>query len=87
MKMDEVLYSIAEKKWKMSLAGLSGANMNICRAQPDDLMTMQQCRLLCLPELYQRKYSFYHRLSWAPLSYMAEDEDDKIMGYVLAKMK
>ncbi|XP_020007052.2 N-alpha-acetyltransferase 11 [Castor canadensis] len=61
--------------------------MNIRNAQPDDLMNMQHCNLLCLPENYQMKYYFYHGLSWPQLSYIAEDEDGKIVGYVLAKME
>jgi hypothetical protein len=28
----------------------------------------------------------YHGLSWPQLSYVAEDESGKIVGYVLAKM-
>lgn len=50
-------------------------------------MNMQHCNLLCLPENYQMKYYFYHGLSWPQLSYVAEDEDGKIVGYVLAKME
>lgn len=61
--------------------------MNIRNARPDDLMNMQHCNLLCLPENYQMKYYFYHGLSWPQLSYIAEDEDGKIVGYVLAKME
>ncbi|XP_057583708.1 N-alpha-acetyltransferase 11 [Hippopotamus amphibius kiboko] len=61
--------------------------MNIRSAQPDDLMNMQHCNLLCLPENYQMKYYFYHGLSWPQLSYIAEDEAGKIVGYVLAKME
>ncbi|XP_007518567.1 N-alpha-acetyltransferase 11 [Erinaceus europaeus] len=61
--------------------------MNIRNARPDDLMNMQHCNLLCLPENYQMKYYFYHGLSWPQLSYVAEDEDGKIVGYVLAKME
>ncbi|KAG8515187.1 N-alpha-acetyltransferase 11 [Galemys pyrenaicus] len=61
--------------------------MNIRNARPDDLMNMQHCNLLCLPENYQMKYYFYHGLSWPQLSYIAEDEDRKIVGYVLAKME
>ncbi|XP_038047775.1 N-alpha-acetyltransferase daf-31-like [Patiria miniata] len=48
---------------------------------------MQHCNLLCLPENYQMKYYFYHGLSWPQLSYVAEDENGKIVGYVLAKME
>lgn len=33
------------------------------------------------------KYYFYHGLSWPQLSYIAEDDDGKIVGYVLAKME
>lgn len=32
------------------------------------------------------KYYFYHGLSWPQLSYVAEDDRGKIVGYVLAKM-
>nr|CAG4651333.1 EOG090X0DSH [Simocephalus serrulatus]SVE94504.1 EOG090X0DSH [Simocephalus serrulatus] len=61
--------------------------MNIRCARPDDLMNMQHCNLLCLPENYQMKYFFYHGLSWPQLSYVAEDEKGHIVGYVLAKME
>ncbi|XP_004614453.2 N-alpha-acetyltransferase 11 [Sorex araneus] len=61
--------------------------MNIRNARPDDLMNMQHCNLLCLPENYQMKYYFYHGLSWPQLSYIAEDEGGRIVGYVLAKME
>ncbi|XP_019575525.2 N-alpha-acetyltransferase 11 [Rhinolophus sinicus] len=61
--------------------------MNVRNARPDDLMNMQYCNLLCLPENYQMKYYFYHGLSWPQLSYIAEDDDGKIVGYVLAKME
>ncbi|XP_077981123.1 N-alpha-acetyltransferase daf-31-like [Glandiceps talaboti] len=61
--------------------------MNIRCAKPEDLMNMQHCNLLCLPENYQMKYYFYHGLSWPQLSYVAEDEKGKVVGYVLAKME
>ncbi|KAL1424499.1 hypothetical protein MTO96_020057 [Rhipicephalus appendiculatus] len=61
--------------------------MNIRCAKTEDLMNMQHCNLLCLPENYQMKYYFYHGLSWPQLSYVAEDEKGKIVGYVLAKME
>ncbi|XP_065830103.1 N-alpha-acetyltransferase 10-like [Oscarella lobularis] len=61
--------------------------MNIRNATPNDLINMQHCNLLCLPENYQMKYYFYHDLSWPQLSYVAEDEKGKIVGYVLAKME
>ncbi|XP_026465620.1 N-alpha-acetyltransferase daf-31-like [Ctenocephalides felis] len=61
--------------------------MNIRCAKPEDLMNMQHCNLLCLPENYQMKYYFFHGLSWPQLSYVAEDGKGKIVGYVLAKME
>jgi len=61
--------------------------MNVRCAKPEDLMNMQHCNLLCLPENYQMKYYFYHGLSWPQLSYVAEDEKGNIVGYVLAKME
>uniref|UniRef100_A0A8C8VZU2 N-terminal amino-acid N(alpha)-acetyltransferase NatA n=1 Tax=Peromyscus maniculatus bairdii TaxID=230844 RepID=A0A8C8VZU2_PERMB len=63
------------------------AKINIHNAQPEDLMNMQHCNLLCLPENYQMKYYFYHGLSWPQLSYLTKDEDGKIVDYVLAKME
>ena len=32
------------------------------------------------------KYYMYHGLSWPQLSYIAEDDKGKIVGYVLAKV-
>jgi len=52
----------------------------------DDLLAMQSCNLMCLPENYQMKYYLYHILSWPQLLYVAEDYNKKIVGYVLAKM-
>lgn len=53
----------------------------------DDLLAMQACNLLCLPENYQMKYYLYHILSWPQLLYVAEDYGGRIVGYVLAKME
>lgn len=59
----------------------------IRQATVDDLLQMQRCNLMCLPENYQLKYYFYHILSWPQLLYVAEDYDGQIVGYVLAKME
>ncbi|KAL1228844.1 hypothetical protein TSPI_11052 [Trichinella spiralis] len=61
--------------------------MNIRCAVPSDLLNTQHCNFLCLPENYNMKYYFYHGLSWPQLSYVAEDEKRRIVGYVLAKME
>eukprot|EP00124_Ichthyophonus_hoferi_P004298 Ihof_evm4s457 gene=Ihof_evmTU4s457 len=60
--------------------------VNIRRTTIEDLMNMQHCNLQCLPENYQMKYYLYHGLSWPQLSYVAEDDNGSIVGYVLAKM-
>ncbi|XP_018007888.1 N-alpha-acetyltransferase 10 [Hyalella azteca] len=57
--------------------------MNIRCAKPEDLMHMQHCNLLCLPENYQMKYYLYHGLSWPQLSYVAEDDRGNIVGFTL----
>ncbi|KAI4382985.1 hypothetical protein MLD38_008872 [Melastoma candidum] len=59
----------------------------IRKATVDDLLEMQACNLMCLPENYQMKYYLYHILSWPQLLYVAEDYNGKIVGYVLAKME
>jgi len=61
--------------------------MNIRRATCEDLLRIQDCNLLCLPENYQLKYYMYHELSWPQLSYVAVDNKDNVVGYVLAKME
>ncbi|KAL3113922.1 hypothetical protein niasHT_017872 [Heterodera trifolii] len=61
--------------------------MNIRQATSEDLIKVQDCNLLCLPENYQIKYYMYHFLSWPHLSYIAEDTKGNIIGYVLAKME
>ncbi|XP_065178786.1 N-alpha-acetyltransferase 10-like [Sycon ciliatum] len=61
--------------------------MNIRCATPEDLLNIQHCNLLCLPENYAMKYYMYHSLSWPQVSYVAEDESGRIVGYVLAKME
>jgi peptide alpha-N-acetyltransferase len=38
--------------------------VSIRRATVEDLMNMQHCNLLCLPENYQMKYYFYHAMTW-----------------------
>ncbi|KAF9350947.1 N-alpha-acetyltransferase 10 [Mortierella sp. AD094] len=61
--------------------------MNIREATLDDMIPMQNCNLHNLPENYQMKYYFYHSLTWPQLSYVAEDEKGRIVGYVLAKLE
>ncbi|EDQ86585.1 uncharacterized protein MONBRDRAFT_33780 [Monosiga brevicollis MX1] len=51
-----------------------------------DLLNIQHCNLLCLPENYMMKYFLYHNLTWPQLSFLAEDDNGQVVGYVLAKM-
>ncbi|KND02541.1 peptide alpha-N-acetyltransferase complex A subunit ARD1 [Spizellomyces punctatus DAOM BR117] len=61
--------------------------INIRPATVDDLLSMQNCNLMNLPENYQMKYYIYHALSWPQLSFVAEDQKGRVVGYVLAKME
>jgi peptide alpha-N-acetyltransferase len=60
--------------------------MNIRQARVQDLMGMQACNLQNLPENYTMKYYLYHAMTWPGLSYVAEDHNGRIVGYILAKM-
>ncbi|OII78229.1 N-terminal acetyltransferase complex ARD1 subunit [Cryptosporidium andersoni] len=59
------------------------------RATIDDVFSMQQCNLYCLPENYQIKYYYFHSVTWPQLLQVATDsaETNKITGYVLAKIE
>src|SRR6187551_1920507 len=70
--------------------------MDIRRLEPEDLINIQHCNLMNLPENYYLKYYMYHALTWPQLSYVAVDvsrpkqspyDKPKIVGYVLAKME
>ncbi|XP_035678039.1 N-alpha-acetyltransferase 10-like [Branchiostoma floridae] len=54
-------------------------SINIRCAKPEDLMNMQHCNLLCLPENYQMKYYFYHGLSWPQLSYVQRTRRGRLL--------
>ena len=50
-------------------------------------MGMQACNLHNLPENYYMQYYLYHALTWPELLYVAETDDGKIVGYVMAKIE
>ena len=54
--------------------------------ETDDLISIQTQNLLSLPENYTMKYYYYHIVSSPELSYVAVNEQNKIVGYVLGKM-
>jgi len=47
---------------------------------------MQPTNLKCLPENYHLKYYLYHGILWHQILQVAELDDGRIVGYVLAKM-
>ena len=65
--------------------------MQACNLQnlPENY-TMKYCE--CLSNLHTRAEAdmfitdLYHSLTWPQLSYVAEDEKGRIVGYILAKM-
>ncbi|KAJ1724536.1 N-terminal acetyltransferase A complex catalytic subunit ard1 [Coemansia biformis] len=60
--------------------------ITIRQARVKDLAEMQTCNLANLPENYQMKYYLYHLATWPELSYVAENQQGRVVGYVLAKM-
>ncbi len=59
--------------------------VSIRNFEMEDLLQIQNCNLLSLPENYQLKYYFYNFISWPKLSFVAE-VNNNIVGYVLAKL-
>ena len=60
--------------------------VNIRQATIKDLQGMQQCNLRNLPENYTFRYYLYHGLCWPQLLHVAVDDNDKVVGYVMAKL-
>jgi len=60
--------------------------MNIRAARVGDLIGMQACNLQNLPENYGMKFWMLHEMTW-PISFVAEDNKGRIVGYVLAKIE
>ena len=60
--------------------------VNIRLAGPEDMVRIQQCNILNLPENYNYMYYVYHSVSWPHIIFIAED-GDKVVGYVLAKLE
>jgi peptide alpha-N-acetyltransferase len=58
----------------------------IRQATVNDMMRMQHCNLRNLPENYSFRYYMLHALSCPSMMYVAVDESDKIVGYVMANL-
>lgn len=61
--------------------------VDIRLATVEDMLAMQQCNLLNLPENYSFMYYLYHVLQWPHILHVAESEQGKIVGYVMAKLE
>ena len=61
--------------------------VNIRQATAVDMVRLQQCNILNLPENYNYMYYVYHSVSWPHLLFLAEDDSGKVVGYVLAKLE
>lgn len=58
----------------------------IRQATVTDMLKMQHCNLRNLPENYSFRYYMLHALSCPAMMYVAVDESDKIVGYVMANL-
>ncbi|KAH7103047.1 acyl-CoA N-acyltransferase [Auriculariales sp. MPI-PUGE-AT-0066] len=61
--------------------------ITIRQARPADMLGMQACNLQNLPENYQIRMYSYHIITWPQLSYVAEEPNGRIVGYILAKIE
>ncbi|KAN0091327.1 Acyl-CoA N-acyltransferase [Tylopilus felleus] len=61
--------------------------MNLRRVQVNDLVKLLTCNLNNIPENYYMKYWEYMILNWPELSFLAEDETGKVVGYVLSSIE
>ena len=59
----------------------------IRRTLPEDLPRVQNANLTNLPENYSMKYYYYHLISNPNVSFLAETEDKKVVGYCLVKVE
>ena len=60
--------------------------ISIRTATLDDMVSLMDANLRCLPENYGIRYYLYTVLTWPELSKVAVDPLGKVVGYVLAKM-
>ncbi|KAG2210534.1 hypothetical protein INT47_002476 [Mucor saturninus] len=49
-------------------------------------MGIQSLNLIDLPENYNMKFYLYHFVRWPQLSFVAENNEGKLVGYVVGKM-
>ncbi|KAF9218684.1 acyl-CoA N-acyltransferase [Gyrodon lividus] len=61
--------------------------MNIRRAEAKDLIRIVTCNLHNLPENYPMRFWTYSSIMWPEVSFLAEDENGKVVGYVLSSIE
>ncbi|CEF69437.1 ARD1 homolog a, N-acetyltransferase [Strongyloides ratti] len=60
--------------------------ISIRHAEIEDLLAIQHCNQQCLPEHYKNNYLVYIMLCWPSLSYVAEDDKGRVIGYIIVKL-
>lgn len=60
--------------------------ISIRTATLDDMASLMDTNLRCLPENYGIRYYLYTLVTWPELSKVAVDPAGRVVGYVLAKM-
>ncbi|KAI6150260.1 acyl-CoA N-acyltransferase [Pisolithus tinctorius] len=61
--------------------------LNIRPANPKDLINLQRCNQLCLPENYLAQFWAFSIVSWPHVSFLAENASGTVVGYVLASVE
>ncbi|KAI6028872.1 hypothetical protein F5J12DRAFT_808343 [Pisolithus orientalis] len=61
--------------------------LNIRPANPKDLINIQRCNQLCLPENYLAQFWAFSIVSWPHASLLAENASGTVVGYVLASVE
>ncbi|KAI6005460.1 acyl-CoA N-acyltransferase, partial [Pisolithus albus] len=61
--------------------------LNIRPANPKDIINLQRCNQLCLPENYVAQFWIHCIVSWPNTSFLAEDASGRVVGYVLASVE
>jgi peptide alpha-N-acetyltransferase len=60
--------------------------ISIRTATMDDMVSIMDTNLRCLPENYGIRYYLFTLLTWPELTKVAVDPTGRVVGYVLAKM-
>lgn len=56
-------------------------------ATKGDIPSITSCNVMSLPENYSREYYKRHMKSWSTLAVVAENDDNKLIGYALGRVE